>query len=166
MSDTVHAAIGIGSNIGDRRGTIESAVQQLDAAPGVTVTAVSTIIETAPVGSADQGPFLNAAVLVTTTLTPRGVLETCLRIEATHGRRRAAGTRWGPRTLDLDLLLFGPAIIDEPGLVVPHPRLHERGFALLPLAEIAPDWIHPERGVRIQCLLRTLEASVASDLDG
>jgi 2-amino-4-hydroxy-6-hydroxymethyldihydropteridine diphosphokinase len=131
--------IGIGSNLGDREGTLRSAVESLAAAPGVEVVAVSTFRETAPVGPiVDQPPFLNGAIALDTTLAARELLELLLRIEADHGRTRE-GLQGGPRTLDLDLLIHGDERIDEPGLTIPHPRLHERPFVLEPLAELG--WI-------------------------
>jgi 2-amino-4-hydroxy-6-hydroxymethyldihydropteridine diphosphokinase len=131
--------IGIGSNLGDREGTLRSAVESLAAAPGVEVVAVSTLRETAPVGPiVDQPPFLNGAIALDTTLAARELLELLLRIEADHGRTRE-GLQGGPRTLDLDLLIHGDERIDEPGLTIPHPRLHERPFVLEPLAELG--WI-------------------------
>jgi 2-amino-4-hydroxy-6-hydroxymethyldihydropteridine diphosphokinase len=131
--------IGIGSNLGDREGTLRSAVESLAATPGVEVVAVSTLRETAPVGPiVDQPPFLNGAIALDTTLAARELLELLLRIEADHGRTRE-GLQGGPRTLDLDLLIHGDERIDEPGLTIPHPRLHERPFVLEPLAELG--WI-------------------------
>jgi 2-amino-4-hydroxy-6-hydroxymethyldihydropteridine diphosphokinase len=131
--------IGIGANLGDREETLQSAVQSLAASPGVEVVAVSTFRETAPVGPIlDQPAFLNGAVAVETTLEARELLELLLEIEAAHGRTRE-GPQGGPRTLDLDLLLHGDERIDEPGLTIPHPRLHERPFVLEPLAELG--WI-------------------------
>ena len=128
--------IGIGANLGDREATLRSAVASLAATPGVEVVAVSTFRETDPVGPiTDQPPFLNGAVAVETSLDARDLLELLLRIEADHGRTRE-GPQGGPRTLDLDLLVHGDERIDEPGLTIPHPRLHERAFVLEPLAEL------------------------------
>jgi 2-amino-4-hydroxy-6-hydroxymethyldihydropteridine diphosphokinase len=128
--------IAIGANLGDREATLRSAVASLAAAPGVEVVAVSNIRETDPVGLVtDQPRFLNGAVAVETCLEARELLELLLRIEADHGRTRD-GPQGGPRTLDLDLVLHGDERIDEPGLTVPHPRLHERPFVLEPLAEL------------------------------
>jgi 2-amino-4-hydroxy-6-hydroxymethyldihydropteridine diphosphokinase len=128
--------IGIGANLGDREATLRSAVARLAASPGVEVVAVSALRETEPIGPVtDQPRFLNGAVAVETSLDARGLLELLLRIEADHGRTRE-GPQGGPRTLDLDLLLHGDERIDEPGLTIPHPRLHERPFVLEPLAEL------------------------------
>ncbi|MDX6511121.1 MAG: 2-amino-4-hydroxy-6-hydroxymethyldihydropteridine diphosphokinase [Gaiellaceae bacterium] len=128
--------IGIGANLGEREATLRSAVAALAATPGVELVAVSSFRETDPVGSiTDQPRFLNGAVAVETSLGARELLELLLRIEADHGRTRE-GPQGGPRTLDLDLLVHGDARLDEPGLTVPHPRLHERDFVLEPLAEL------------------------------
>jgi 2-amino-4-hydroxy-6-hydroxymethyldihydropteridine diphosphokinase len=125
------AAIGLGSNLGDRRAHLSAAVRRLEAAG--EVVAVSSLYETAPMGGPAQGPFLNAVAVVETALTPRALLDLCLAVEREAGRRRLV--RWGPRSLDLDLLLYGTTVVDEPGLRVPHPRLAERRFVLEPLAE-------------------------------
>jgi len=147
------AYIALGANLGDRRAAIESALAALDDHAAIEVTAVSPIIETEPVGP-PQGRYLNAAARLRTTLAPRALLAVMLDIEAAHGRRRGDEVRWGPRRLDLDLLLYGDRIIDEPGLRVPHPRLAERSFVLEPLAAIADDVIHPGLGVTIEWLRR------------
>jgi len=143
------AYVGVGANLGDRRATIEAAVAAL---PGVV--AVSELRETAPVGVVDQPAFLNGAVALETELSPRELLETLLEVERSLGRER--GERWGPRTIDLDLLLYGGETLDEPGLTVPHPRLHERRFALEPLAELDPGLVVPGRG-RVRELLSELD---------
>jgi 2-amino-4-hydroxy-6-hydroxymethyldihydropteridine diphosphokinase len=139
------AYVGLGANLGDREAMLRSALEQLRAEPGVDVTAVSAFRDTAPVGIVDQPRFLNAAAALETDLGPRELLALLLGIERRLGRTRE-GPRFGPRTIDLDLLLYGDAQIDEPGLQVPHPRLHERLFALEPLAELEPDLIVPGRG--------------------
>lgn len=150
------AYIALGSNLGDRHAMIRSALTSLRATPGVEVIAVSRIIETAPVGGPGQGAYLNAAAELRTTLSPRDLLNTCLSIERAHGRDRASAQHWGPRVLDIDLLLYGGRIIDEPGLCVPHPRMLERRFVLAPLAEIAPAAMHPIEGLTIESLLDRL----------
>lgn len=147
----VTAYIALGSNLGDRRGHLAAARAALDGTPGVAVCAVSPLFETAPVGPAPQGPYLNAAVRLETTLRAPSLLARLLEIEATRGRRRD-GARHGPRTLDLDLLLFGDAELDAPELVVPHPRLHQRVFVLEPLRRIAPGVVHPILGETIEAL--------------
>ena len=130
------AYIGLGANLGEREAALRGAVERLAAEPGVQVVAVSSFRETDPVGAVQEQPrFLNGAAAVETTLAPRRLLELLLRIETEFGRRRQ-GPQGGPRTLDLDLLLYGDEEIDEPGLRVPHPRLHKRAFVLEPLAEL------------------------------
>jgi 2-amino-4-hydroxy-6-hydroxymethyldihydropteridine diphosphokinase len=148
------AYVGLGANLGPREGTLRRAVGLLASEDGVEVAAVSTLRETDPVGIVDQPRFLNGAVAVDTTLEPRRLLDVLLRIERELGRVRD-GSRWGPRTVDLDLLLYGDEVVDEPGLRVPHPRLHERGFALEPLAELDPELEIPGRG-RVSELLARL----------
>jgi 2-amino-4-hydroxy-6-hydroxymethyldihydropteridine diphosphokinase len=142
------AYVGVGANLGDREATIRAA---LEALPGLV--GVSKLRETDPVGVVDQPPFLNAAAVLETELAPRELLDTLLAVERELGRERRE--RWGPRTIDLDLLLYGERVVDEPGLAVPHPRLHERRFALEPLAELAPDAVVPGRGTVAE-LLRAL----------
>jgi 2-amino-4-hydroxy-6-hydroxymethyldihydropteridine diphosphokinase len=143
---TASAYVGIGANLGERAETIAAAVELLAAEKGVEVVAVSALRETDPVGYEDQPRFLNAAVLVETELPPRMLLERLLEIEAGLGRIRGVGPRFGPRTIDLDLLLYGDETIDEDALEVPHPRLHERRFVLEPLAELDPSLVVPGRG--------------------
>jgi 2-amino-4-hydroxy-6-hydroxymethyldihydropteridine diphosphokinase len=128
------AYVGLGANLGDREATLRHAVALLDAEAAIAVLAVSSLRETEPVGVVGQPPFLNGAALLDTPLAPRGLLDRLLAVERRLGRVRAE--RWGPRTVDLDLLLYGDAVLDEPGLTVPHPRLHERAFALEPLVEL------------------------------
>lgn len=147
------AYVGLGANLGNREETLQRAVSLLTAAEGVEVLAVSEFSETDPVGVVDQPRFLNGAVAVETTLSARGLLDALLAIEQSLGRERVE--RWGPRTIDLDLLLYGDEIVDEPGLRVPHPRLHERRFALEPLAELDPELVIPGRG-RVSELLAAL----------
>ena len=129
------AYVGLGANLGDREATIRAALAELGDEDGIEVVAVSTLRETEPVGVGPQPPFLNGAAELETTLTPRELLDRLLATEQRFGRVRVPGEH-GPRTLDLDLLLYGDEQIDEPGLTVPHPRLHERAFVLEPLAEL------------------------------
>ncbi|HUQ22768.1 MAG TPA: 2-amino-4-hydroxy-6-hydroxymethyldihydropteridine diphosphokinase [Gaiellaceae bacterium] len=143
------AYVGVGSNLGDREGTIRAAIEAL---PGVV--AVSELRETDPVGLTDQPAFLNGAVALDTELSPRELLDALLAVERTLGRERRE--RWGPRSIDLDLLLYGEESVDEPGLTVPHPRLHERRFALEPLAELDPRLVVPGHG-RVADLLAELD---------
>ena len=139
------AYVGLGANLGDRELTLLAAVAALGAEPEIEVVAVSTLRETKPVGVGDQPRFLNGAVALETTLSASDLLELLLAVEQRFGRVRMPGEH-GPRTLDLDLLLYGDSVIDEPGLTVPHPRLHERRFVLEPLAELAPGLIVPGHG--------------------
>ena len=150
------AYIGLGANLGDREATMRAALAALDAVSGVRVVAVSTFRETDPVGYLDQPRFLNAAAAVETDLDPRGVLDALLEVERELGRTRE-GPRHGPRTIDLDLLLFGDATLDEPGLTVPHPRLQERAFVLDPLADLDPGLVVPGLGP-LESLRRKLES--------
>jgi len=135
-SRPVRAFVGLGSNLGDRLANLQQAVRLLDAAEAVRVVRASRVYETSPLGP-PQPDYLNAVVEVETTLSARGLLEACLGIEAVMGRVR--GERWGPRVLDLDVLTFGREAIEEPGLAIPHPRMHERAFVLVPLFELNPD---------------------------
>jgi 2-amino-4-hydroxy-6-hydroxymethyldihydropteridine diphosphokinase len=132
----VRVYVGLGSNLGDREETLRAAVARLSATPRVEVLSISSLRETDPVGPiADQPRFLNGVVALETALSPRELLDRLLEIEAELGRTRE-GPPGGPRTLDLDLLLYGDERVDEPGLRVPHPRLHERSFVLEPLEEL------------------------------
>ena len=144
--------VGLGANLGDRVRTLRAAVDALAVEDGVEVVAVSTLRETEPVGVGEQPRFLNGAVALETTLEAHELLDLLLAIEKRFGRVRLPGEH-GPRTLDLDLLLYGDEEIDEPGLAVPHPRLHERRFVLEPLAELAPGLAVPGRG-DVESLLR------------
>jgi len=147
--------VGLGANLEDPRGQIERALGLLAAEDGVRVVAVSTLRETDPVGYEDQPRFLNGAAELDTSLGARELLERLLAIERRLGRVRGDGPRFGPRTIDLDLLLYGDASIDEPGLQIPHPRLHERRFVLEPLAELNPALEVPGHG-SVQGLLAGL----------
>ena len=143
------AYIGLGSNLGDREASIRAAVAAL---PGVV--AVSSLRETDPVGKTDQPRFLNGVAALETELSARELLDVLLSVE--HGLGRERRERWGPRTIDLDLLVYGDETVDEPGLTVPHPSLHERRFALEPLAELDPELVVPGRG-RLKDLLAELD---------
>jgi 2-amino-4-hydroxy-6-hydroxymethyldihydropteridine diphosphokinase len=140
------AFVALGSNLGDRERTLRDAVAALAAEPGLAVAAVSSLRETEPVGVGDQPRFLNGAVELETELSARALLEFLLAVERRFGRVRERPDEHGPRTLDLDLLLYGDERIDEPGLHVPHPRLHARRFVLEPLAELDPGLVVPGRG--------------------
>ncbi|HEX9711744.1 MAG TPA: 2-amino-4-hydroxy-6-hydroxymethyldihydropteridine diphosphokinase [Actinomycetota bacterium] len=140
------AYIGLGANLGDRLHVINQAIEALDWGD-TRVVSRSSVYETDPVGGpSDQPPFLNMVIAVETDLEPRGLFERCLAVEAALGRDRWLEQRWGPRAIDLDILVFGDQVIDEPDLLIPHPRMHERAFVLVPLAEIAPDLVVPGRG--------------------
>ena len=139
------AFVGLGANLGDRRRTLHAALDALADEAGIEVVAVSTLRATEPVGVGEQPRFLNGAAELETTLTAHELLGRLLAVEQRFGRVRTPGEH-GPRTLDLDLLLYGDEVIDEPGLTVPHPRLHERRFVLEPLAELAPGLVVPGRG--------------------
>lgn len=137
----VSALLAIGSNLGDRGQNIQSALGLLEAEPDIEVLAVSSIFETEPVGGPPQGPYLNAAVEISTRLDPRSLLAVLQRVEASLGR--VCGVRNGPREMDLDILLYGDLVTHEPDLEIPHPRMLQRGFVLDPLREIAPRRVHP-----------------------
>ena len=139
------AYVGLGANLGDRERTLRAAVGALGDEAGIEVVAVSTLRETAPVGVGEQPPYLNGVVALETTLGAREFLDRLLAVEQRFGRVRVPGEH-GPRTLDLDLLLYGDELIEEPGLTLPHPRLHARRFVLEPLAELAPGLVLPGRG--------------------
>ncbi len=142
MVKRVRAYVGLGSNLGDREANLHGALGMLDAREEISVVKTSSFIETEPVGGpAGQGMFLNAAAAVDTTLSPRELLGACQDVERALGRER--GVRWGPRTMDIDILLYSEDVVHEPDLEIPHRRMREREFVLAPLAEIAPDALHP-----------------------
>jgi 2-amino-4-hydroxy-6-hydroxymethyldihydropteridine diphosphokinase len=151
----VEAYVGIGSNLGDREGNVRRALELLGADPHIEVVAVSRLRETEPVGLLEQPDFVNAAAHVRIELSPRELLDRLLEVERELGRVRT-GERYGPRTIDLDLLLYGQEVVEEPGLRVPHPRLAERRFALEPLLDLDPALNVPGRG-SVQALLARLE---------
>ncbi len=152
------AFIGIGSNVGDRAGFIELARRELSRLPGTSLTRFSQIYETEPVGPVAQGPFLNAAAELDTALDPFELLDEIVRIEELAGRPpEERRVKWGPRTLDLDILLFGSRVISHDELVVPHPMLHERWFQLKPLADLDPNVVHPALEMTVGDLLKEVE---------
>lgn len=155
----VTAAIALGSNLGERRATLESAVRSLTLTPGVEVLRVSSFIETTPVGPGKQDDYFNAALIARVTLSAHELLDRLQAIEKAHGRDRSKTERWGPRTLDLDLILFGDEVIDDPGLRVPHPRLNERAFVLEPLSQIASEMPVPTLGRTVSQLLLELRGA-------
>ncbi len=151
-----HCAIALGSNLGDSLQTLETAVGTLATTPEIIVEAQSHWYRTAAVGP-PQPDYLNGCVIIQTMLTPHALLETLLTIEKQFGRVRRE--RWGPRTLDLDLLLFDDLVLEIPSLQIPHPRMTERAFVLVPLAEIAPNWIEPVSGKAIAQLVQAVDCS-------
>lgn len=136
------AFLGLGSNLGDRLDFLQQAVDLLHSDPVSRVDAVSSVYETAPVGGPEQGPFLNIAVRIATRRSPARLLALCQRVEHALGRVRTA--HWGPRTVDIDVLLYGDLVVSRSDLVVPHPRLKDRPFALIPLLEVAPGQRFPD----------------------
>ena len=160
MTQPVTAYIGLGSNLQDPVAQIERAFAELAALPGTELTARSPLYKSPPMGPQDQPDFVNAAAALATDLAPDALLQALLGIERTHGRRRD-GTRWGPRSLDLDLLLYGDRVLPGPGLVLPHPGLHERSFVLYPLADIAPQQRVPGHGTVAELRDRQHDARIA-----
>ena len=148
------AYLGLGTNLGDRESYLAQALKELAGLPTMEIAAVSSIYETAPVGLTDQPDFLNLVVSVRTALSPRELMDALLNIENKMGRVRTV--RWGPRVIDLDLLLFGDVRVEVPGLSVPHPRLRERSFVLMPLAEIAPNLVLPGQEETVEKLSEKL----------
>jgi len=151
VNTVVEAFLGLGSNLGDRCDTLDKAVRRLDSHPGISVVRVASYRETAPVGYLEQGLFINTAAAVATSLSPLELLEAVQQIEADFGRTREI--RFGPRTLDIDILLYGDQVVNSRPLVIPHPRLHEREFVLVPLAEIAPETRIPPAGLTAREML-------------
>jgi 2-amino-4-hydroxy-6-hydroxymethyldihydropteridine diphosphokinase len=150
------AYVGLGANLGDREASLRTAVDRLAATPGIRLVAASSFRETDPVGFVDQPRFLNGAVAVETDLSPSDLLGALLAVERSLGRTRE-GPRFGPRTIDLDLLVYGDETVEEPGLTVPHPRLAERAFALEPLGELNPGLVIPGLGA-LETLRRKLQS--------
>jgi 2-amino-4-hydroxy-6-hydroxymethyldihydropteridine diphosphokinase len=153
---TTVAYIGLGANLGRPRQQVECAIEELAALPQSRLVGVSRLYRTAPVGPQDQPDFVNAAVRLDTALTPQSLLEHMQRIERAHGRVRD-GSRWGPRTLDLDLLLFGDLRCAVPGLHLPHPEIARRAFVLAPLADIAPPTLLISGQGRLDALLAAVD---------
>lgn len=147
----IQAYLGLGSNIGDRESQLNDAIKILNEYDGINVSNISSIYETAPVGYTEQPNFLNLCVEIQTTLTVLQLLECCLKIEECLHRVRKE--RWGPRTLDVDILLYGEEMIDLPNLSVPHPRMNERAFVLIPLNDIAANVIEPRSKLKVKDLV-------------
>jgi 2-amino-4-hydroxy-6-hydroxymethyldihydropteridine diphosphokinase len=153
---TVDAAIALGSNLGDSLATLEAALLALDEHADIALVSRSSWYKTAPIGP-PQPDYLNGCALLRTTLEPLPLLEQLLAIELRFGRQR--GERWGPRSLDLDMLLYANQRVDTDRLQIPHPRMRERAFVLVPLAEIAPEWIEPVSGLTIEALCGAQDAT-------
>lgn len=159
MQQTI-AYIGLGSNLGDRRMILETAARMMGEFAGISLLQLSELIETAPEGGPDnQGDYLNGVAKIVTTLEPESLLEALGRIELALGRDRDSEERFGPRTCDLDILLYGDMVLDSPSLTIPHPRMHCREFVLSPMASIAPDVLHPVVGKKISGMLEELSCS-------
>ena len=163
MTDPAIAFVGLGGNLGDAAATLRAAVQVLDGLPHTRVVRASRLFRTPAWGLEDQADFINGVAMLETTLGARELLDALLATERQFGRERDPAQRWGPRTLDLDLLLYADEVIDKPGLRLPHPHLHERAFALVPLLEIAPDILIPGFGPA-QVALDGLETSAIQPL--
>jgi len=148
------SAIGLGSNLGDSVRTCLDALDLLQKHPAINIVKLSSFYRTKPVGFEGQDWFINAAALCDTSLEPLALLDCLLELEKSFGRVRTV--RWGPRTLDLDMLFYGDRQIDLPGLKVPHPQMQDRLFVLVPLDEIEPEWIHPASGLRVREMLNLL----------
>jgi 2-amino-4-hydroxy-6-hydroxymethyldihydropteridine diphosphokinase len=155
----VRAAIALGANLASPEAQVLRAFDEIARMPETTLVARSSLYRTAPVGYADQPAFINAAALVDTTLSPRALLDGLLAIERAHGRVRDVPN--GPRTLDLDVVVYGDTLVDEPGLAIPHPRAHERAFVLAPLSEIAPGLRIPGHGFARECLEKCDRSGIA-----
>lgn len=150
------AAIGLGSNLGDSVTILKDALSKLDFIPGIRVAARSHLYQTAPIGP-PQPDYLNACAILETALDPQTLLQTLLHLEKQFGRIRRE--RWGARTLDIDLLLYDNLTLSLPDLQIPHPRMSDRAFVLVPLAEIVPDWVEPVSGRAISALLQQVDRS-------
>jgi 2-amino-4-hydroxy-6-hydroxymethyldihydropteridine diphosphokinase len=154
MPHRVH--IGIGSNLGDRRANTVEAIEKVGQLPGTRVVRASSLYESEPLGDAKTW-FVNSVIEIESELTAEALLKKLLAIEEAMGRKRVKGKRWGSRIIDLDILLFDQDVIDKRTLKIPHPEMHKRRFVLLPLAELAPQVIHPQLGQSISTLLATVK---------
>jgi 2-amino-4-hydroxy-6-hydroxymethyldihydropteridine diphosphokinase len=156
IAEVVRSALALGSNIGDSVTTLEAATQALTAIPGIELEAKSSWYRTKAVGP-PQPDYINACIILQVKMSPQELLDTLLATEQKFGRVRRE--RWGARSLDLDILLYDDLILDTPNLQIPHPRMHERAFVLVPLVEIAPDWIEPVSGLTIKQLVKKVDCS-------
>ena len=155
-ASSIHSAyIGFGSNIGDRLAHIQNAIHTLSKTEGITLQKISSVYKTAPVGYEAQAEFLNGVAAIQTSLSPLSLLHTLKDIETEVGRQHRI--RWGPREIDLDILIYGDLCLQTEKLVIPHPEMHLRGFVLVPLAEIAPDVVHPVFQETVQTLFEHLD---------
>ena len=157
--ENIKAYIGLGANIGDRKENLDRAIALLKNTPGIRVTAISDYINTSPVGYVDQPDFLNAVAELETELSPHEMLKVCNNIEQELKRKRII--HWGPRTIDLDILLYGNLVLQDEVLTIPHPRMHEREFVMKPLNEIAPEAFHPIQNRKISELYEELKKQVS-----
>jgi 2-amino-4-hydroxy-6-hydroxymethyldihydropteridine diphosphokinase len=162
MTPPAIAFVGLGGNLGDAAATLRSAIEALADLPQTRLIRASSLYRTPAWGLERQPDFINGVAMLETGLEARALLEALLAVERNFGRQREQGPRWGPRTLDLDLLLYGDAVIAEPGLQLPHPHLHERAFALVPLLQIAPDILIPEQGPARDALSSLDSAAIES----
>ena len=151
---TTNVFLGLGSNLGDRDSHLNDAVVALCSNKAITIISQSSVLETEPLGNEDQGKFLNVVVEIETTLSPKKLMKTCLDIEMHQGRVREE--KWGPRTIDIDILFFSDQLIQSEGLDVPHPEVQNRSFVLIPLVEIAPMMVHPTLGITAKAMLHAL----------
>lgn len=163
LPESRKAYVAMGSNLNDPAGNIIRAASELGTIPGVRVIATSRLYTTAPVGVVDQPDFVNAVAMLEVSCTARDLLDGLLELERRYGRSRENERRWGPRTLDLDLLLFCGRTIDEPGLTVPHPRMAERLFVLEPLADLAPAVTPPGWTMSVGSMLERLRSAAAQE---
>src|SRR5262249_27554489 len=154
MPHRVH--IGIGSNLGDRQANTAAAIERVSQLPGTRIVRASSLYESEPLGDAETW-FVNSVIEIDTSLSPDALLEKLLAIEKAMGRTRAKEKRWDSRVIDLDILLFDQDVIETPSLTIPHPELHKRRFVLRPLAEIAPELVHPRLGQSVSTLLATVQ---------
>lgn len=154
-------AIALGSNLGDRQGILEAALAILAATPNISIASKSSWYQTKPIGP-PQPDYLNGCALLQVNLSPQQLLATLFQVEVKFGRVRQE--KWGARTLDLDLLLYDDLILDTPKLQLPHPRMKERAFVLVPLAEIAPNWVEPVSGKAIAQLMQAVDCSGVTKL--